>query len=1016
MIVVKQVVLLLLPLLAVIGTDAAPGPGDCRRLTKMLSTKDFHKIVGDWVLVWSVSDYQQGSDRLGNLSSSYMELQLLPDNKTIVFNERNMFLNRQCFMYGFNVSMPFGPSEYHTLHIISALAENFIYENCSDCLAVLYRGKMANTSKVGRFLLIYRREGHHQDVELLKAAHSDHKKLAECLGFPHDKPFSYDGATGSCHLKSSPYGNLETIERHAIHAEKFLKDEQRKKGAQLTDRLQMAQLRRMRIRTEAGTKADEDVEKGEDDEEEAIPTAKQDSAAVAKSLIRDIVPRWGIPDKISSDNGTPFMSAALKSAAERKLHDLEPGDWIVVKDFRRKNWRARRWNGPYQILLTTETAVKVAERATWIHATHCKVGLRGHGDGVLLAVIIVLSSVSLMETFKSQLTPDEGGVKREVPSIFPNIPAQLEDNAWYATMLTTARKVTNQSCYACVQLPHGVGDSIPVKPTPLNVSETLGVMVAFTRGVTLQNRTVRDMGAALKLCNISITNYDGSTARFWNMSQITQQGIHWPIMSTNPTSQASTAGWGPRAFINRPASLLSFCCPDRAQSRVCLILSQSRMIVVKRAVLLLLLPPLLAVIGTDAAPCTGDCARLTKMLPTKDVHKILGEWVLVWSVSDTQQGSDRLGNLSSSYIKLQLLPDNKTIVYNERSMLLDMLCSKLDFNISLNFDPSEYHTLHIMSALAENFFYESCSDCLAVLYRGKMANTRKVGRFLFIYRREGHHRDVELLKAAHSDHKKLAECLGFPHDKPFSYDGVADFCRKKSSPAAQPEQSFLSQSRMIVVKRAVLLLLLLLLAVIGTDAAPGPGHCGVLNKTLPTKDFHKIFGDWVLVWSVSDYQLGSDVLGNLSSSHVKLQLLPDNKTIVYNERNMFLDKPCTQYFINMSMPSDPSDSDHHTLHTEAAMVEKDGVVQPYNDSGDVDFYESCSDCLVMVYREKEFQFLLIYRREGHHRDVELLKAAHSDHKKLAECLGFPHDRPFSYDGVADFCHKKSSPAAEPEQS
>ncbi|XP_044028084.1 saxitoxin and tetrodotoxin-binding protein 1-like [Siniperca chuatsi] len=212
------------------------------------------------------------------------------------------------------------------------------------------------------------------------------------------------------------------------------------------------------------------------------------------------------------------------------------------------------------------------------------------------------------------------------------------------------------------------------------------------------------------------------------------------------------------------------------------------MIVVKRAVLLLL-PLLLAVIGTDAAPCTRDCARLTKMLSTKDLHKILGEWVLVWSVSDTQQVSDRLGNLSSSYIKLQLLPDNKTIMYNERYMLLDMLCSKLDFNISLNFDPSEYHTLHIMSALAENFIYESCSDCLAVLYRGKMANTSKVGRFLFIYKREGHHRDVELLKAAHSDHKKLAECLGFPHDKTFSYDGATGSCHLKSSPAAQPEHS-----------------------------------------------------------------------------------------------------------------------------------------------------------------------------------------------------------------------------------
>ncbi|XP_044035462.1 saxitoxin and tetrodotoxin-binding protein 1-like isoform X2 [Siniperca chuatsi] len=174
------------------------------------------------------------------------------------------------------------------------------------------------------------------------------------------------------------------------------------------------------------------------------------------------------------------------------------------------------------------------------------------------------------------------------------------------------------------------------------------------------------------------------------------------------------------------------------------------------------------------------------MLSTKDVHKILGDWVLVWSVSDTQLGFDRLGNLSSFHIELQLLPDNKTIVYTERNMFL---CSRYGFNISMPFDPSEYHTLHIISASEENFIYESCSDCLVVFYRGKVANTSKVGRFLFIFWREGHHQDVEQLKAAHSDHKKLAECLGFPHDKPFSYDGATDFCHKKSSPAVQPEQS-----------------------------------------------------------------------------------------------------------------------------------------------------------------------------------------------------------------------------------
>ncbi|TWW74434.1 hypothetical protein D4764_14G0004370 [Takifugu flavidus] len=64
------------------------------------------------------------------------------------------------------------------------------------------------------------------------------------------------------------------------------------------------------------------------------------------------------------------VKAALPSPADQQLHPLHPGDYVVIKDFRRTRWNQKRWQGPFQILLVTQT--EVAERATWIHASHCK--------------------------------------------------------------------------------------------------------------------------------------------------------------------------------------------------------------------------------------------------------------------------------------------------------------------------------------------------------------------------------------------------------------------------------------------------------------------------------------------------------------------------------------------------------------------------------------------------------------------------------------------------------------------
>nr|XP_055042823.1 protein NYNRIN-like [Misgurnus anguillicaudatus] len=226
---------------------------------------------------------------------------------------------------------------------------------------------------------------------------------------------------------------------------------------------------------------------------EATPTKHADSAGVTKMLLKDIIPRWGIPNKISSDNGAHFtaqvvkdvgkflqinltnhcayhpqsggavekengtikaklskmceetklnwvqclplvlmymrmrvrdrtklspfeilfgrpphkewephtatgdtlrnenymlqycismssilqniskqVKAALPRPAEGPLHNIKPGDFVLVKNLRSKSWKARRWEGPFQVLLTTHTAVKVAERATWVHSAHCR--------------------------------------------------------------------------------------------------------------------------------------------------------------------------------------------------------------------------------------------------------------------------------------------------------------------------------------------------------------------------------------------------------------------------------------------------------------------------------------------------------------------------------------------------------------------------------------------------------------------------------------------------------------------
>ncbi|XP_033986846.1 saxitoxin and tetrodotoxin-binding protein 2-like isoform X5 [Trematomus bernacchii] len=170
----------------------------------MLAEDDVQQILGDWVLVWLVSDHQQGQDLLKNLSSSHVEMRLQEDNQTLMFSERNRFSNNNCINYYINISMELLHNPNQTMHpiegkievdgVLSPYNETAIvnyYEACPNCMMMVFK-----TKSMGNYLVNYRKEGHHQDVDHMKADHDTHRKIAECLGFDHDQPYIYDGVAG----------------------------------------------------------------------------------------------------------------------------------------------------------------------------------------------------------------------------------------------------------------------------------------------------------------------------------------------------------------------------------------------------------------------------------------------------------------------------------------------------------------------------------------------------------------------------------------------------------------------------------------------------------------------------------------------------------------------------------------------------------------------------------------------------------------------------------------------------
>ena len=74
----------------------------------------------------------------------------------------------------------------------------------------------------------------------------------------------------------------------------------------------------------------------------------------------------------------PYVQGRVPFSSGTTVHPYSPGDLVSVKDWKQQTVPPT-WRGPYTVVLTTPSAVKVAGITPWTHHTLLKTAAEGKG-------------------------------------------------------------------------------------------------------------------------------------------------------------------------------------------------------------------------------------------------------------------------------------------------------------------------------------------------------------------------------------------------------------------------------------------------------------------------------------------------------------------------------------------------------------------------------------------------------------------------------------------------------------